>query len=364
MSHTTASIGGGITIRIEDPAHLIAAVPHLLGFRPANSVVVLGFGGVRGTQLGPVLRLDLPPPECESAATAKLAALFGGYPVTSAVIVVVGDSSGYPPVPGNRPHTRFVRTLSSGLGTLGKPVRHAFWTPEIRAGRPWSCYDDPERAGVLPDDATLPVAAAVVRKGFVTFDSREELARLLDPDDPVAVTRREQLLERRLETLDDWQEEGSCVPLFRDVGQALDRMRTGRIDLSDEEVVRLALALSDTRVRDACLAVALPPGSERSMRAEALWLDLVRKSPVPERAEAATLLGYSAYVRGEGALARIAFETALVAAPGHALADLLLRCLDAGLPPERVRNLGNVGDLARLLLSTVPQPPPAAETGP
>lgn len=364
MTTTTASPHGGMTIRVEDPAHLIAAVPHLLGFRPADSAIVLGFGGPSGKQVGPVIRLDLPDAEWEIAVTAKVAALFSGYPVASAAIVIVGGPPGHPPDPGNRPHTRFVRTLASALRALGRPVGHAFWTPDIRPGRPWSCYDDPERSGVLPDDTATLVAAAVVRKGFVTFDSREELARLLDPDDPVAVARRERLLERRLETLGDGQEEDACAQSFREVAQALAQARTGRLDLSDDQVVRLALAVSDTRVRDACLAVALPAGSERSMRAEALWLELVRKTPAPERAEAATLLGYSAYVRGEGAQARIAFENALAAAPGHPLADLLMRCLDAGLPPERVRNLGHVDDLVRLLASTVPQPRSGAEDAP
>ncbi|GLY66324.1 DUF4192 domain-containing protein [Amycolatopsis taiwanensis] len=359
MTTTTAPPDGGITIHVKDPAHLIAAVPHLLGFRPANSVVLVGSGGAAGKSVGPVLRLDLPASEREDEAAAALSALLTRHPIASATIVIVGRPPGHPPDRGDRPASRFVRALAAALRALGRPVEHAFWTPEIRAGAPWSCYDDPDCAGVLPDDAATPVAAALASRGFVTFDSREQMARLLDPDDPVAVARRERLLEHRLEALGDRAEQDSYAESFREVGQALARARTGPPELSDEQVVRLALALSDMRVRDACLAAALPAGSEQSMRAEALWLELVRKTPAPERAEAATLLGYSAYARGEGAFARIAFENALTAMPGHTLADLLARCLDVGLPPERVRNLAHVGDLVRLLASAIPGPRPA-----
>lgn len=364
MTTTTTPPGGGITIHVEDPAQLIASVPHLLGFRPANSVVVLGCGGAAGKPVGPVLRVDLPVAECENEAAATLAALLTRHSIACATIVIVGRPPGDPPDPGNRPGSRFVRTLVRALRVLGRPVEHAFWTPEIRAGAPWACYDDPECSGVLPDDTATPLAAALASRGFVTFDSREEMARLLDPDDPVAVARRERLLEHHLETLGDWAEQESSTQAFHEAGQALAQAWAGRPDLSDEQVVRLALALSDTRVRDACLATALPAGGEKSMRAETLWLELVRKSPAPERAEAAILLGYSAYVRGEGAFARIAFENALAAMPGHPVADLLVRCLDTGMPPERVRGLGHVEDLLRLLVSAVPEPRSAHAGGP
>lgn len=364
MTTTTTPPQGGMTVRIEDPAHLIAAVPHLLGFRPANSIVLLGFAGAGGKQVGPVFRLDLPAPDWEIAVSAQLAALFCASPAERPTVVIVGRAPGRPPDPGDRPHTRFVRMLAEAFRALGKPVDHAFWTPAIRAGEPWSCYDDPDCGGILPDDAATPVAAAVAAKGFVTFDSREELARLLDPDDPLAVARRERLLERRLETLGEQGEQDGCAQSFREVRQALAQAENGPLDLSDDQVVHLALAISDARVRDACLAVAIPACGEQSLQAETLWLELVRKSPAPERAEAATLLGYSAYVRGEGALARIAFENALAAAPGHTLADLLVRCLDAGMPPERVRDLGNVEEQAKLLTPEVPKPRSDTAGGP
>jgi hypothetical protein len=35
-------------VRVSDPGEVAAAVPQLLGFRPRESVVLIGLGGVRG----------------------------------------------------------------------------------------------------------------------------------------------------------------------------------------------------------------------------------------------------------------------------------------------------------------------------
>src|SRR5699024_5856395 len=71
--------------------------------------------------------------------------------------------------------------------------------------------------------------------------------------------------------------EDSCAT----VGRALVRLRAGSLQLSDPEIVRIAVALSDVRVRDACLALALPPGSSAALTAENLWIALARATPCP-----------------------------------------------------------------------------------
>jgi hypothetical protein len=341
MTSPSASPDGGIAISVNDPAHLIAAVPHLLGFRPADSVVVIGFGGPTGKRVDPLVRAGLPDPAGENAVAAMLATVFARHPGRAVAILVVGSDPGSPPDPGDVPRRRFVTRLAAAFEARGRPVENLLWTPEIRAGSPWRHYHEPGRAGVLPDDSATPVAAAVVSKGFVTFDSREEMERQLDADDPAAVARRERLLRSPARGVP-----GDVAEAFQEVRTALGGQGRGRPNLPDERIVRLAIALSEPRVRDACLAAALPPGGERSLRAEALWLALIRKLPAPERAEPAALLGFSAYARGDGALARAALEKAVEAMPGHRLASLLLACLDSTMPPGRLHHLADAGDLA------------------
>ncbi|MFD2418775.1 DUF4192 domain-containing protein [Amycolatopsis pigmentata] len=341
MTSLSVPPDSGIVISVNDPAHLIAAVPHLLGFRPADSVVVIGFGGANGKRVDPLVRTGLPAPGDEGAVAAMLATVFARQPGRAVAVLVVGSDPGPPPDPGDVPHRRFVTTLAAAFEARGRPVESTLWTPEIRAGSPWRRYDEPECPGVLPDDSATPVAAAVVSKGFVTFDSREEMERQLDADDPAAVARRERLLRARAHDAP-----ADVAEAFREVRSALGPVDRGEPDLPDERVLRLAVALSQPRVRDACLAVALPPGSERSLRAEALWLALTRKLPAPERAEPAVLLGFSAYVRGDGALARAVLDKAVAAMPGHRLARLLLACLDSAVPPARLHRLGLAEELS------------------
>jgi Domain of unknown function (DUF4192) len=60
---------------------------------------------------------------------------------------------------------------------------------------------------------------------------------------------------------------------------------------------------------------------------------LVRKAPPPELADVAALLAFSAYLRGEGALAGVALERIEATRPDHRLGRLLRQALDVGIPP-------------------------------
>jgi hypothetical protein len=61
--------------------------------------------------------------------------------------------------------------------------------------------------------------------------------------------------------------------------------------------------------------------------------------PTPLDAAPATLLAVSAWLRGDGAMARIALDRALDSQPDYALAGLLSRGLDSGLNPRDLRGM-------------------------
>jgi len=79
-------------VRLSSPADILAAVPHLLGFHPAQSLVVIGAGGPRDrVKLG--FRYDLPDPP--HAGTARhiaehAAAILAGHRATTVIAVGYG----------------------------------------------------------------------------------------------------------------------------------------------------------------------------------------------------------------------------------------------------------------------------------
>ncbi|MFD4250987.1 DUF4192 domain-containing protein [Amycolatopsis thermoflava] len=431
MTSTTTNTGtdGRITVRISDPGELIAAVPHLLTYRPGPSVVLLNHGG-RESPITPVIRADLPDSTCEPDAARELVRAVLRHPGAGVTVVIIGRRPGHRAPPGRIPHHSLAHRLMSAFGDAGRPVDHALWVPEIRGGARWRCYHEVCLRGVLPDDRETVLAATMATTGQVTYGSREEVARLLDPDDPAAITRRQRMLDAAIDNwptrpdfaatdrpdapqqatggssapewfgvtevadrtaaggaapggfgevasgglaaagsseeakraaagssavdshveaertaedraAPDWFGEAQSAEHLAVVRAALARALAGDFDLSDEDVVSLAMALSDLTVRDRCLTTADPPGEPPATAAERLWLELVRRTPMPERAEPAVLLGYSAYRRGDGVLAALAFDNALAAHPGHRLAELLRICLSHQLPPETLRRLSD-----------------------
>lgn len=319
------------TIRLSDPSELIAAVPHLLGFHPHNSVVVLA---LHGRSLGLTLRADVVPPDQAPQLAEQLLRPITRSRSSGIALVVIGGDISADSDDDDVPHRALVAALARALDRAGLPVMLAAWTTEVKRGAPWRCYDDSLCAGTVADPASSPLAAATVAAGAVTFSSRQEMVDLLATHDPEALRRRVALLDAA-----DAEHPMSA----RTVKQRLARLRqlheaaaAGELVLSDGVIAEVASALCDHRVRDACLPWCCGPGA---VAAERLWLNLVQATPAPERAEPAALLALTAYLRGDGALAGVALEAAQQACPHHSLSALLRAALDGGLPPELLRGV-------------------------
>jgi hypothetical protein len=309
-------------VRLTDPSELIAAVPHLLGFHPRDSLVVISLDGRR---LGMTLRADLVDPEHRELLAEQL---------TAPLVHQQHGGPGGDPGAGTLPHRCLVDAVDDVLAAEGIGVQHALWAASTSPGVPWCCYDEPGCAGTVGDPASSPMAAATVAAGAVTFASREELAGLLTPDPAEALARRGRLLAAA--DAEHPLDPATAARRVERLGQLHAAVAGGALVLDDAAVVEVASALCDHRVRDGCLAWSVGAGGAA---AEQLWLALVRATPAPERAEPAALLACTAYLRGDGALAGLALEVALAACPEHALAGLLRAALDGGLPPDLLRSV-------------------------
>ncbi|MGH3565412.1 MAG: DUF4192 domain-containing protein [Pseudonocardia sp.] len=322
----------------------MAAVPVMLGFRPSDSLVLVATGGRTGRRLGLTLRVDLPPPEhVETMCRAAAESLLTGTPAGAAVIVIGGASA----TGADPPRRDVVGAALEALGDFGVDVHTAVWAQQCGSGARWACYDPCGCTGLLPDPGATPFAAAAAVAGQVVYADRSELERLVDPVDPVVLSRREAMLNRSVDAAlahPDPPGGPDAATQLAIVDAAIDDVSAGRLHLNDAAVVALAGALVVPAVRDSALARCAGP---RAAAAEQLWVALAREVPDPEAAEPAALLAVSALLRGNGALAHVALDRAEGAWPGHRLTGILRHAVELGLRPDQIRAWLSPGATAR-----------------
>ena len=100
------------------------------------------------------------------------------------------------------------------------------------------------------------------------------------------------------------------------------------------EFALLAVVLTSLRIRDDAWARMDP--QHRTAHAR-LWADLTRRACPGYVAAPASLLAFTAWQAGEGALANLALDRALADDPAYSMAHLLADALAAGAPPSAAR---------------------------
>ena len=104
---------------------------------------------------------------------------------------------------------------------------------------------------------------------------------------------------------------------------------------TDRDVARYGVALQSYAVRDAAW-MALDDDRLEGLE---LWVNLSRRLPSPYDAAPLFLAAWRAYRDGNGALAGIAAELALMSDPGYSAADLLTAALRQGIDPRTLPKL-------------------------
>jgi hypothetical protein len=173
--------------------------------------------------------------------------------------------------------------------------------------------------------------------------SREDLAASIAPvTGPVAETMRQET-ERAERTaarlLADATRAGSTARPVVDRGlgavqAAIGIYRDGGSITEASQFAWLALALSSLQVRDDAWARMDPDHREDHQR---LWADLTRHAQPGYAAAPASLLAFTAWQAGNGALANVALDRAQADTPSYSMAQLLRDAIDAGAPPSLAR---------------------------
>jgi len=304
-------------ISLRNPRDLLAAVPYLLGYRPADSIVLIGLDGERVSVTG---RAPLPDSEQSIEPVTSTAKALRNNRVTSAIIIGYG-----PPAVV----TRCVDRLRQAIADLDIEVVEIL---RVTDDRYWSYLCEDLRC--CPVDGTPlsgphnSIAAEFTAAGSQTHPDREAIVRKLDP---VTGERREAM-------------SNAMARLLKLVGDPLDtRMIVERgsailsrcMEMAElpapADIAWLSLALTEPGLVDqAMIAIDQAP---IDYDGTSLWLWLTRHAVPEYRATMATLLAYAAWRAGNGVLATEALNVAVSTEPDHRLATTMRRVLNAGIPP-------------------------------
>jgi hypothetical protein len=336
-------------LRLSAPDDVLAAVPYLLGFHPERSLVVLGLAGPRG-QLGVTMRMDLEGMPVGDMA-CRVARALQEDADTQAILLVYDPA----PLASDRGSERDRHRLQPGEDVVAA-VRSALRRANIRLreamrvsdGRWWSYLcDDP---GCCPPEGSLVkkpetpggpslVAATAVVAGMSALPDRASLAARLEPPAPWTHEATAQALDRVGE-----QFAARCASdvnsladtVLGRIGELRDRFAGRRPTLTDDEVAHVALGLHLLDVRDTVITWTVEDSAPALID---LLVEVVRRTGAPEHVPAATVLAWSAYLHGKGALAGVALELVARSEPDYSLAGLVDTMLQHGIHPDRLRDV-------------------------
>ena len=317
-----------VRVQVRDPLALLAVVPHLLGFHPDNSLVVVAISGPHG-RIKVAFRYDLPDPPDSTAATSiadHAATVLHRNNLTTVIVIGYGTGTLVTPV---------ADVIRAVLPREGVRLHDLL---RVDQGRYWSylCADPgccP--VGGTPVSGTHPASVALTVAGLGALTNRAAPAATIAPvdgPDAAAMTEATDRVERdAVET-----RVYSGPDALRAVGVDLVRSavityRDGGTITDHRQVARLAVALINIEVRDDTWARMLPEHRDAHMK---LWADLTRHAQPGYVAAPASLLAFTAWQGGDGALASLAIDRALADDPDYSMAHLIRTALAEGLPPS------------------------------
>ncbi|MBB6472476.1 DUF4192 domain-containing protein [Sphaerisporangium rubeum] len=378
-------------ILLTSPEDILGAVPYLLGFHPADSLVVIAFSG-RGSrgELRVTTRWDLP---SEPGSFDRLVPLFRRERVTH--VIVAGFGSGALVTPAVEEVLRLLREAGIDVIEALRADDSRYWSYVCQKAE--CCPPD----GTPYDPVTGPVAARATVNGMVALPGRDHLRYAVSPvEGPPRTAMREATtwatdhLRTRLAPLtgtttappphpestdadaagggvagggmagggingadmvqaavaggDSARAAGSGGGV-RDVGEAirvfvgdgLARVRAAIATyaagdrLSDREAAMLGMDLAVLRVRDEAWTSM---GDDTEDAHIALWGDLTRRLEPRFVPPAASLLAAAAWRRGDCALAAVAVERALAEDPAYSMALLVAQGLRQLVSPAILRD--------------------------
>ncbi|WP_433221863.1 DUF4192 domain-containing protein [Dactylosporangium sp. CS-047395] len=316
---------------------LLAVLPYLVGYHPADSVVCVG---IRGARLEGTFRFDLiDDPQVRSSCIAVIRETCRHHEIPETVLVGYGDAG------------RVAATLgptTTALAGAGVDV-DVVATVHVDGGYGHVLDHEFRRVrDIALDPGRSPAVAAAIVHGLVARSSRAAVADLVAPVtgasrdalDHADYVARARLLGLHRAILDPARPtpvialESRLHRAGTATIRAARRRATAGTALPDTAVAWLALLLQRPGVRDD--AIRGCDGSPAEVR---LWTDVTRRADPTLAAEPACLLALNAYLAGDDALAIAATERALQTEPDHRLARLIAVAMASGIGQHVLRQI-------------------------
>lgn len=343
-----AQAEGMQTIVRGGPRDLIALAWYRIGFRPRESLVLVGLRGPK-RRSGLVVRVDLPQREHRTAVIGNAVQLLRRSGDREVVALVVSDADGGPHAgcggEALMPHREFARWLRHELPRRGIEVFDVLAVgPD--SFRTYLCQDIvccPPEGHSLDEVSDSELAAHMVLDGRSVLGCEADLVADVQPVPGKILSRRRLARVRAPDpetVLRDWRE----------------LLGAGAVE--PPEPARLLVAMRNVRLRDAVMFTLIPgsglipervlagdvlrvedqlwgnrPDDELVERGRRLLAALARVAPPGERAEALAVLAWLAWWCNNAARCRLLSDLALADRPEHRLAQLVAQLLAAGIPP-------------------------------
>jgi hypothetical protein len=311
------------TFTARSPVDLVAIVPHVLGFHPEQSVVLLTFGAAEVFHA----RVDLPQSDDEQVAVAEmLTEVVVRHQVRRVALVLYTDDPWVAATFHDASASRLVQAGVEVIDVLRVAEGRYHHAEEI---------DDP---GVAFDLSTHPFTAEQVFHGEVVHASRDVLAATLDCVDEADARAVSDAATRFDATFDGLPAFLTVERIWSDVAdharwvqRTIRRQVRRPRDLPAADAARMLVLVAGVPLRDVAWAEMSRAGAAAHIE---LWRGLVRRSPHDLLPAPACLLAFAAWLGGQGALAWCALDRCVSVDPEYSMAGCIAELLERAVPPS------------------------------
>lgn len=307
---------------VRTPEDVLAAVPFMVGYKPKDSVVVVG---IKDDAFDYAMRIDYP--EKEDYQCLELLGKNVLKQGSDAALII-----SYVPESIEEPNA-ITSQLSETFSELGIPLTDALVVHNQKF-KSLKCEDEtccPPEGKDIPVLEESRIATEQVFDGkTMPLDNIDELKSVYVYKESIAAV--EQLLSSTRD-IDSNEDRRAAVVNFHNTAKDFNNLK----DKTDLNAVAFFISsLQDIQVRDYVMG-SINSDNRESLQEFLLWV--LQRTPQGYQAPVATLLGLIEYELGNGSAGNILLGIALEDTTDYSLAKLLRRVFGSGFPPAAIEEM-------------------------